>query len=232
VVLEVKMASPPKKPSPTLDQRFISPVIEFFADGGALGEQSFSRQAWDAAGTIGGHIRVYTGKNAFRVYNGLTDTIGLNSIGTLQGKVKSAQWRAVFNFATETGEKIEFIAMLASFASNIAEVRGDFDDICNAKQSEAWKAAQFLQLTRKVAARTAMGTFTGGVHGLYQALMGWCMIGGALTSGLQNAESNQCVQILRSADWLVTTTGKRLADIAAQNDPTLKVIEIMLRKRD
>lgn len=223
------MASPASKPvtsssadKPTSNQiqRSTSPVVELlFAEDGVV----------DRAGQITGHVKAYAGKNAFRVYSVLNESIGKNTAGTLRGIVRSARWRAAFSFATEWGEAIEFVALLASFASNIAEARSEFEAIHTAKESQALKAVHFIDLARKVANRTAIGIVVGGVHGVYQSLMGLCMIGGAVTGGLQDAQSNQCVQIIKSADWMVKTAGRKIAD---QPGDSLHVIEIILTKRE
>lgn len=209
-------------------RRFTSPVLElvFEKDGVLKKGQDFL----DNVGTIVGDVKTYAGTNAFRVYNVWTDSIGKNSIKTMQGMVKSARWKSVFKFTAETGEYIEYIALLASFASNVAEAKPEFDAICNSKYSDALKAARIAELARAVANRTAIGIVTGGVHMMYQALKGWCMIGGALTGGLQNAQSNQCVQIISKADLYVESAGKWVADTAAKNDPSLLLIEINLSK--
>jgi hypothetical protein len=146
--------------------------------------------------------------------------------------VKSARWRTAFDFATEGAETIEFVTLLASFASNIAAARPEFDAIGRLRESQALKAVQYLKLANAVAYRTAAGVITGGVHGMYQALVGWCMIGGALADGLENATSNRCVQTINSADWLVQKVGRGIADAAANNSPGLTLIEIGIRKRE
>src|SRR5438067_2376941 len=112
------MASAAQHSPTTPVPHFSSPVVEiFFGDNGVV----------ETTGAVLGHVKTYAGKNAFRIYNALNESIGPNSIGTLQGMVKSARWKTVFNFATEWGERIEFLALFASFASNIAEARPEFD---------------------------------------------------------------------------------------------------------
>lgn len=223
------MGSATEKRPVTATRHFTSPVVELiFEKDGVLKK---GQDTLDTVGTIVGHVKTYAGKNAFRVYNVLSESIGTNSIGTMQGMVKSARWKTAFKIAAETGEKIEFIALLASFASNVAEARPEFEAICNSRDSEALKAVHLAELSRAVAYRTAIGVVTGGVHMMYQALTGWCMIGGALTQGVQNAGSNQCVKILSDADMYVEKAGKWMADTAAKSDPTLRLIEIRLSKQ-
>ena len=174
------MASAPDKHLAASTHHITSPVVELLFDKYAILKKG--QEILDTVGTITGDVKTYAGKNAFRVYNIMTESIGKNSIGNMQGMVKSARWNTAFKIVAETSEKIELIALLAGFASNVAEARPEFDAICNSKDSEALKAVHLAELARAVANRTLIGVVTGGVHMMYQALKGWCMIGGSPNS--------------------------------------------------
>lgn len=219
------MASATDKQLAASPRHVTSPVVELLFDKYSMLKNG--QEILDTVGTIIGDVKTYAGKNAFRVYK-MTESIGKNSIGNMQGMVKSARWNTAFKIVAETSEKIQLIALLAGFATNVAEARPEFDAICNSKDSETLKAVHLAELARAVANRTAIGVVTGGVHMMYQALKGWCMIGGAVTQGLQNAGSNQCVKIVSDADLYVDSAGKWIADTAAKGDPTLRLIEIRL----
>src|ERR1700693_1138927 len=109
-------------------------------------------------------VKVYAGTNAFRIYNATAGLGGTNAIGTLQGMVKSAKWRAVFRISSEAGEKIEVIAFLAALAVNITEAASEFEAVWVSKDSPVVKGGKFGHLAQRVGARTAMGVLAGGVR--------------------------------------------------------------------
>lgn len=172
-------------------------------------------------------VTVYAGKNAFRIYQASTGLIGENSIGNLQGMVKSARWRTVFRVSTEAGEKIEVIAFLASLAENITKAAPEFEAISKSNDSTAHKCVRLTRLADAIGQRTAMGVFTAGVSTIYEALKGWCLIG-SLAGGKLGKASTQCVSVLESADFRVKTAGKAVADFATQSNPILNTIDIVL----
>jgi hypothetical protein len=173
-------------------------------------------------------VKVFAGKNAFRIYNAATGEIGKNSIGTLQGMVKSADARAVFRVVGEVGEKFEIVAFLAGLADNLQKTSSEFEAVWQSNDSAVAKAANFNRLARAVAARTAIGIVTSGVGTIYDALKGWCMIGG-LAGGKMELAAKQCVDVLEDAKLGVDKVGNELADLSA--DPTMYVIEIRLGQR-
>jgi hypothetical protein len=201
-----------------------SPVVEILSSA-----QKPARQAERSVGYVDDAItavKVYAGTNAFRIYNAAAELAGTNAIGTLQGMVKSAKWRAVFRISSEASEKIEVIAFLAGLAVNITEAASEFEAVWVSKDSPVVKGGKFGRLAQRVGMRTAMGMITGGVSTIYEALEGWCMIAG-LPGGKFQSASNQCVSVLREADFMVTATSKVIADLAA--DGTIwNVIEIVL----
>jgi hypothetical protein len=172
-------------------------------------------------------VNVYAGKNAFRIYQATTGEIGRNKLGTLQGMVKSARWKTVFRVTSEVGEKLEIIAFLASFAENITKAAPEFEAIATSNDSRASKCLHFTRLAHTIGARTAVGVFTSGVSTIYEVLKGWCLIG-TLAGGNFGAASQQCVNILEDADFRVKAAGKTVADLAANSNPLLNVIEITL----
>ena len=172
-------------------------------------------------------VKVYSGEKAFRIYEASTGMIGKNRIGTLQGMVKSAKWRTVFRISSDAGEKMEVLAFLAIFAKNVAESADEFEDIWQSKESHARKYFHFVRLADTIGKRTAAGVFTAGVSTLYDALKGWCMIGG-LVGGSFGQASNQCVSVIEDADFRVKAAGKAIADWSSKSDPILNTIDIIL----
>lgn len=92
-------------------------------------------------------LKVLAGKAAFRIYDAGAGTIGRNAMGTLQGVVKSANGRMVFNVITEVGEKIEIIAFLAGLADNIEKTTAEFQAVWMSKDPSAVKAATSRRTT-------------------------------------------------------------------------------------
>jgi hypothetical protein len=172
-------------------------------------------------------VNVYAGKNAFRIYEAATGEIGKNSIGTLQGMVKSARWKTVFRVSSEVGEKVEIIAFLAAFAENVTKAGPEFEAIVSSNDSRARKCLHLTRLADAIGKRTAVGAFTSGVSTIYEVLKGWCLIG-TLADGKFGAASARCVSVLDDADFRVKTAGKALADFSANSNPILNVIEITL----
>jgi len=182
----------------------------------------------DFAGNGLDAIKVFAGKKAFRVYGATTGVIGRNSVHNLQGMVKSADARAVFNIVSEVGEKIEIIAFLAGLADNINKSASEFEAVWMSTDPPIVKAAHFTRLARGVAARTAIGTVTAGVGTIYDALKGWCLIGG-LAGGEFQSTANKCVDVLEDAKLLVDKVGTEIASFDA--DPTMYIVEIKLGQR-
>jgi hypothetical protein len=176
---------------------------------------------------LNGLVKVYVGGKAFRIYEASTGMIGSNRIGTLQGMVKSAKWRTVFRITSDAGEKMEVLAFLAIFAKNVAESADEFEAIWESKESHARKYFHFVRLADTIGKRTAAGAFTAGVSTIYDALKGWCMIGGLFGGGLGLA-SNQCVSVIEDADFRVKAAGKAAADWSSKSDPMLNTIDIIL----
>lgn len=176
---------------------------------------------------LNGLVEVYAGGKAFRIYEASTGMIGRNAIGTLQGMVKSAKWRTVFRITSDAGEKMEVLAFLAIFAKNIAESADEFEAIWQSKESHARKYFHFVRLADTIGKRTAAGVFTAGVSTIYDALKGWCMIGGLFGGSFGHA-SNQCVSMIEDADFRVKAVGKAIADWSSKSDPILNTIDIIL----
>jgi hypothetical protein len=172
-------------------------------------------------------VKVYAGKNAFRIYQASRGVIGKNRIGNLQGMVKSAKARTIFQVTSEIGEKLEILSFLAVFAQNIADAGPEFEAIWDSKDSPARKYVHLTQLADKIGKRTATGMFTAGVSTIYDALKGWCLIG-SLAGGAVGNAANQCVSVLQDADFRVKAAGKAIADFASEQNPVLNTIEIIV----
>jgi len=173
-------------------------------------------------------VKVFVGKNAFRIYEATTGMIGKNSVGTLQGMVKSADGRMCFRVVSEVGEKFEIVAFLAGLAGNIKKAAPEFKAVWVSQDSPAVKAAHFSRLARAVGGRTVVGAVTAGVGTIYDALTGWCLIGG-LAGGTFESTAQECVAVLKDAKLTVDKVGTEIADFTA--DPTMYIVEIKLGQR-
>jgi len=201
------------------------PVVEILSE-----ELETANKRLDYLGNGLSAIKVFAGTNAFRVYEATTGAIKTNAVGTLQGMVKSAKARTVFRVTSELGEKLEIVALLAGLAENLTKAGPEFEAVLTSKDSPALKAIRLQRLAEAVAARTAVGVVTSGVETIYDALKGWCMIGG-LAGGRFGSAANKCVDVLEDANLLVKSTGAKLADYSAEANPTLNVFELVVSRR-
>lgn len=203
---------------------FHHPILEFV-------HQQHGRA--DAADALMSHadgaraaIRVVAAGRAFREYNWLADSVGYNSVGDLRGMVVSAKWRVVFAHVGDVGEYMENIGFLASLAAGLAESAPEIERIVDSSESSAVKSMRMLTIAGTISERTLLGVVPAGVHLIYEALEGWCMLAG-LADGKVGAASSVGLETLKSADTLVQTTFKTLTDANNQSKALWTVITVM-----
>ena len=182
-------------------------------------------KAVDRTAHLNEAVKVVAGKHAFRVYSVSADKAGLNAVGNLRGKVKSARWRVIFNYSNEVSEHLENIGTLASFAANIAEMSNEFEAIATSPDPTGLKGMRFAAAAGTAAERTLLGTVPTGVHLIYLSLQGWCRIAG-LAGGKVESGANQAISVLESADALVRKSFSAITDSSNQSKAFWWVVDV------
>jgi hypothetical protein len=170
------------------------------------------------------------GPQAFRTYNGLTNTIGLNRAGNFRGIVVSAESKTLFGFVSDVDDLIGNVGYFASLAAGIAEAAPDIEKIVESTDSRTMKTLEILFIARTIALRTLIGVVPDGVHMIYRSLEGWLMLIG-LAGGTAQTFASAGISTLHDADTLVRTTFQMLTDTTSQARALWSVIKFQASPR-
>jgi hypothetical protein len=155
-------------------------------------------------------VRAISASEAFSKYNWLAQQPVLNSVGDLRGMVVSAQWRTAFNFASDTGDVLGRIALIAAFAGNIVKASKEIEAIVNSNASGSEKGARLSTQVSSVAIRTLGGAIPAGFEIVAFSLKGYCQLGGVVSG--QRFDPRGCVANLNKATNYVNTTFNSVTD--------------------
>jgi len=173
-------------------------------------------------------IQTVAGTHAFRKYDWLTNSVGLNKAGNFRGMVVSARWRTAFQHIGETGEFMENIGFLAGLAAGIAEAGPRISKIADSNDTKELKTMQIAAIAGTISQRVLLGVVPGGTHLIYRSLEGWCQIAG-LAGGRAQTFSSECVSTLQHADSLVRTTFNTVTDTSNQSKAFWSIINVCTR---
>jgi hypothetical protein len=154
--------------------------------------------------------RAISASEAFQKYNWLANQPVFNSVGDLRGMVVSARWRTAFNFASDTGDVLGRIALIAAFAGNIVKASKEIDTIVNSNASWSEKGARLSTQVSSVAIRTLLGAVPAGFEVVAFSLKGYCQLGSAVSG--QRFDPRGCIANLNSATSYVNTTFNSVTD--------------------
>jgi hypothetical protein len=174
-------------------------------------------------------FRAYTGLQAFRTYEWMTDTAALNVAGNFRGMVVSARWASAYTVLSSAANKIGNVATVASIAGNMIDLAPKFEQIYKSKDSAAVKAQKYSLLTSIVAQKTLAGIVTSGVHLIYLPIIAGCGAvakaggGGGITSA-----ADVCSTVVQNADALVKTSVNYITDPANQQKVILNLVTIRM----
>jgi len=166
-------------------------------------------------------VKLISASEAFRRFNWLKGAPINNAAGDLRGMVVSAKWRAVFVTTSEKLEVVGKIAMIAGFASNLAEQSGKIESVLKSNESWEIKGLRLASIAGTASERTLAGAVTSSASVLFQSLSGYCMLAGA---GGATTFGNACVQHLNKANKVVKNTFDTVTDTENQANAILWVV--------
>lgn len=204
------------------------PVIQFIHAQQKTAEKIDYRWTQIELGRDG--LQAVIGGRAFRSYDALSQSVGLNKAGNLRGMVLSSKWRTLFRYSSDAGEYMETIGYLATLVSGIAESAPRIDAIAVSSDSPAVKGLQIAGIAGTIAQRTLLGAIPAGTHLIYRSLEGWCMIAGLAGPKAQSAAS-QCISTLNYADTLVQTAFQTVTDTSNESRAVWSVIDFVTSRR-
>jgi hypothetical protein len=181
--------------------RMNQPVVEFL------------HKADNVVGGVDGGlktVRAIAASEAFRKYNWLTHLPGTNAAGDLRGMVISGKWRTVFSVSSNVSEAVGQVAIVVSFAANLAEAWSRMNAIYRSSNSWDTKASMLSSQASSIAIRTVGGIIPFGASLLFLSAKGYCQLGGLDPGAAQSAW--QCVQSLDAANAWVSSTFKKVTN--------------------
>ena len=175
-------------------------------------------------------LQIVMGGRAYREYNALSNTVGLNKAGNFRGMVVSARWKTLFRHTSHIGEYMENIGYLAALAAGIAESAPKMEKILRSSDSATLKGMHITATAGTIAQRALAGAVPAGAHMIYRSLEGWCMVA-ALAGGKTELVASQCIKTLHDADTLVQTTFQTLTDTSNQSNAVWSLIDFVTSAR-
>ena len=152
-------------------------------------------------------MKILTGVKAFRSYNVVTETRGLNVAGDFRGMLISARWGTAYRVVSKASDWLGNVATLASLAGVTADMAPQFEQIYNSNAPRMVKAQKISLLTSIVAQKTLAGIVTGPVHLVYAGLIAGCnATAKASGDGKIASAAFYCSEVFKDADALVQNT--------------------------
>ena len=160
-------------------------------------------------------LKLISGSEAFRRYDWFKSVPVFNVSGNLRGMVMSPGWRVVFETTSDVLEDVGKVAMIASFAANIAEQAGNIGDVLRSNEPPFLKGLRLASIAGTAAERTLAGVVSSGASMVFQSLQGYCQMAG-LAGGDAQSFASACINHLQKANNSVQATFKLVTDTNKQ----------------
>lgn len=172
--------------------------------------------------------KVISGSEAFRKFDGLSQTAGLNAAGNLRGMVVSGRWSTVFRHLSTFEEASKNLGYYAAIAAGIAESAPQISAVAKSSDSVAVKGMRMSVIASTISQRVLLGSIPFGVHLIYTSLEGYFGLAGLMGATQTSAKG---IEVLKSADTLVQTTFKTITDANWQGQQVWTVIDFVTTPR-